>query len=219
MKPENALREYYNRRALEYESIYHRDDPIRRNEQTAVATAMSEVLKGRSVLEVACGTGFWTEIVAQTARRIVAIDSSLEMLRIAQSKTVPTEKVKFLQADAYALSSVPGKFDAGLANFWFSHIPRARLNEFLVGFHTRIGNNGAVFMADNVYIPGVGGDLVAQSGSEDSFKVRKLADGSRHLVLKNYYSEEEIRRVLSLCTADLSVHLGNCYWWISYKIP
>jgi hypothetical protein len=74
-------------------------------------------------------------------------------------------------------------------------------------------------MADNVYIPGVGGELVTQSGSEDSFKVRKLADGSRHLVLKNYYGEEEIRRVLSLCTVDLSVHLGNCYWWVSHKIP
>ena len=219
MKPENALREYYNRRAPEYESIYHRDDPIRQNEQTAVATVMSEVLKGRSVLEVACGTGFWTEIAAQTARRIVAIDSSSEMLRIAQSKTVATGKVKFLQADAYALNSVPGKFDAGLANFWFSHIPKARLNEFLAGFHRRIGSSGAVFMADNVYISGVGGDFVARSGSEDSFKVRKLADGSRYLVLKNYYSEEEIRRALSLCTTDLSVHLGNCYWWVSYKIP
>jgi ubiquinone/menaquinone biosynthesis C-methylase UbiE len=218
VKAEKALREYYNKRAKEYESIYHRDDPVRQKEQSAIATAMKGVLKGRSVLEIACGTGFWTEIAAQTAERIIAIDSSPEMLRIAQSKALQSDKVQFLQADAYALSNVPGEFDAGLANFWFSHIPKLRINGFLLGFHKRIGKNGAVFMADNVYMPDVGGDLVAQSGSEDTFKVRELSNGSRHLVLKNYYAENQIRCILTPFATDLDVHLGHCYWWASYKV-
>jgi ubiquinone/menaquinone biosynthesis C-methylase UbiE len=218
MNPEGTLREYYNRRAQEFEAIYHRDDPVRQEEQETLATRMKDVLRGRSVLEVACGTGFWTEIASQTALHIVAIDNSTEMLRIAQSKPIRQDKVQFLQADAYALSSVPGFFNGGLANFWFSHIPKSRIDEFLIGFHKRIGRSGAVFMADNVYMPGVGGELITQSGSEDTFKVRELSNGSKHKILKNYYTEDQIRQILMPLTSNLRIHMGSCFWWVSYNV-
>ncbi len=218
MKPEKALRNYYNQRAQEYESIYHRDDPIRQQEQNAISKVMKEVLRDRSILEVACGTGFWTQIVSQTARHIVAIDSSTEMLQIAKSKTIQPNKVSFLEADAYALSNVPGSFEGGLANFWFSHIPKTRINEFLLGFHKKIAKHGAVFMADNTYVPGIGGELVTQPGSEDTFKVRKLVNGSEHVILKNYYTKNQLRDIFTTFTANLNIHLGSCFWWISYEV-
>ncbi|TET46241.1 hypothetical protein E3J62_04735 [candidate division TA06 bacterium] len=65
---------YYDLRAEEYEEIYLRDDPVRQSEQAAIATAMKETLSDRRVLEVACGTGFWTEIVARVCEYVVAID-------------------------------------------------------------------------------------------------------------------------------------------------
>ncbi|HMK82183.1 MAG TPA: class I SAM-dependent methyltransferase [Candidatus Bathyarchaeia archaeon] len=218
MKTEKALRNYYNQRAQEYESIYHRDDPIRQQEQNAISKVMKEVLRDRSILEVACGTGFWTQIVSQTARHIVAIDSSTEMLQIAKSKTIQPNKVTFLEADAYALSNVPGSFEGGLANFWFSHIPKTRINEFLLGFHKKIVKHGAVFMADNTYVPGIGGELVTQPGSEDTFKVRKLVNGSEHVILKNYYTKNQLRDIFTTFTANLNIHLGSCFWWISYEV-
>jgi ubiquinone/menaquinone biosynthesis C-methylase UbiE len=218
VNPEKALRDYYNQRAQEFESIYHRDDPIRQQEQNAISTEMQEVLRDRSVLEVACGTGFWTQIASQTARHIIAIDSSTEMLQLAKSKTIQPDKVSFLQADAYALSSVPGSFDGGLANFWFSHIPKVQIKEFLVGFHKKIAKHGAIFMADNLYIPDVGGELVTQSGSEDTFKVRKLANGSKHVILKNYYTKNQLRDIFTPFTINLNINLGSCFWWISYEV-
>ena len=218
MNPERTLREYYNRRAQEFESIYHRDDPVRQEEQASLATRMKEVLKERSVLEIACGTGFWTEIASQTAYRIVAIDNSAEMLRIAQSKPIRPDKVLFLQADAYALRSVPGIFNGAIANFWFSHIPKSRINEFLIGLHKRIGRSGVVFMADKVYVPGVGGELITPSSSEDTFKVRELSNGSKHKILKNYYTEDQIRQILMPVTSNLNIHMGSCFWWVSYNL-
>jgi ubiquinone/menaquinone biosynthesis C-methylase UbiE len=218
VKPEKTLRDYYNQRAQEFESIYRRDNPIRQQEQNAISTAMKEVLRDRSVLEVACGTGFWTQIASQTARQIVAIDSSAEMLQIAKSKMIQLNKVSFLQADAYALSGVPGSFEGGLANFWFSHIPKVRINQFLLEFHKKMVKHGAVFMADNIYIPGVGGELVTQSGSEDTFKVRKLANGSEHVILKNYYTKNQLRDIFTPFTVNLNIHLGSCFWWVSYEV-
>jgi ubiquinone/menaquinone biosynthesis C-methylase UbiE len=218
MNSEKYLREYYNRRAQEFESVYHRDDPIRQREQAAIASTMKRVLTGRNVLEIACGTGFWTEIASQSAQHIVAIDSSTEMLQIACSKSIPTDKVQFQYADAYALGSVDGYFDGGLANFWFSHIPKKRINEFLLGFHKRISKGASVFMADNVYVQGVGGELVRQSDGEDTFKMRELSNGSKHKVLKNYYTEFQIQQILAPFTFNLNIHMGSCFWWVSYSV-
>ena len=218
MNSEKHLREYYDQRAQEFESVYHRDDPIRQGEQSAIALTMKQALTGRSVLEIACGTGFWTEIASQSAQHIVAIDSSIEMLQIACSKSIPAGKVQFQHADAYALDRVAGHFDGGLANFWFSHVPKKRINEFLLGFHKRIGKGASVFMADNIYVHGVGGELVSQSDSEDTFKMRELSNGSKHKVLKNYYTEYQIQQILAPFTSNLNIQMGCCFWWVSYNL-
>ena len=111
---------YYDHRAREYEEIYHREDPVRRGELADIASAMRMLLSGCRVLEVACGTGYWTEVAAEVAQHVVAVDISADMLAVARSKGLSAEKVEFCQADSYMLGRVPGGFDAGLANFWFS---------------------------------------------------------------------------------------------------
>ncbi len=211
------MQEYYNRRAREYERIYYRDDPVRQSELAAMSEAIEQAFTGRRALEVACGTGFWTEVAARVARSVVATDASPEMLAIARAKGLPGN-VEFRQADAYALASVPGDLDAGLANFWLSHVPKARIEEFLDGFHARIGIGSVVFMADNIYLPGVGGELVVEPGSEDTFKLRELQDGTKHKVLKNYYDAGQPRDIFGPRSDDLNVHVGECFWWVSYRV-
>ncbi len=217
MEPQN-LTDYYSRRASEYEAIYRRDDPVRQAEQRAIASTIQELFHNRRVLEVACGTGFWTEKLVEVAREICAVDASAEVLAVAKAKGLPPDRVRFLQADAYALETVEGTFDSGLANFWFSHIPKARLGEFLDGLHRRLGAGAVVFMADNMLVPGIGGELVTLPGSEDTFKLRELEDGSKHQVLKNYYDAEQLRQMLGPTVADLKIYIGQCFWWVSYRV-
>lgn len=218
MHATHGLKAYYSRRASEYERIYHRDDAERQEEQAALATAMRHTLRRHRVLEVACGTGFWTQVAAQAAEHVVATDVSAEMLAIAKHKGLPPSQVDFRQADAYDLATVSGTFDAGLANFWFSHVPKGRVDEFLNGLHRRLGDGSVVFMADNVYVPGVGGELIAHPGCEDTFKARTLFDGSRYEVLKNYYDENQLHRIFAPWAQDPCVHVGTCFWWIAYAI-
>jgi SAM-dependent methyltransferase len=212
------LAEYYDRRAREYEQIYFRDDPVRQREQDAIATTMRPLFQDRRVLEVACGTGFWTEKISPVVQYLCAVDASPEMLAIARSKALPAGKVEFRQGDAYALDSVPATFDAGLANFWFSHVPKSRMDEFLTAFHARLVPGAVVFMADNVYLPGIGGELVERPGVADTFKMRTLSDGSRHAVLKNYYVAAELKEILQRLATDLKIHFGQCFWWVSYVV-
>jgi SAM-dependent methyltransferase len=214
----SILREYYQRRAPEYEQVYYRDDRVRQGELETIAAAMSQALAGRRVLEIACGTGYWTERLAPVARHIVATDVAPGMLALAQAKGLAPDRVDFLHGDAYALDRVPGMFDAALAMFWFSHVPRGRIAAFLDGLNARLGPGAVVFLGDNAYLPGVGGDLVTTPGSEDTFKLRHLQDGSRYEVLKNYYDRRQLREIFAPRARGLDVRVGTCYWWVTYRV-
>ena len=210
----DPLVDYYTNRAPKYESIWYRDDPVRQGEQTAMALAIEAGCHGRRVLEVACGTGYWTRFAAAAATEVVALDLSPKMLALARAKNLI--RTTFIEGNAYELAHVPGPFTAGLANFWFSHIPKRRIVEFLDGFHRQLSPGARVFMADNVFVPGVGGELVSRPGTDDTFKLRELTDGSRHEVLKNYYDAAQLREFFQNRGIDLEIKIGKSFWWLSY---
>jgi len=212
------LREYYDQRAREYEQIYERDDPVRQAELAAIRTELRARLAGRRVLEVACGTGYWTQACTDVARHVVAIDLAPEVLAVAREKSLPAEKVEFRIGDADALDAQAGEFDAGVAMFWLSHVPQSRLDAFLTQLHARLGQGATVYMADNVYVPGVGGDLVTRPDSEDTYKRRRLASGRQYEIVKNYHTREQLRELLQPRAAELRIHFGECYWWSSYRV-
>ncbi|MCR8630689.1 methyltransferase domain-containing protein [Paenibacillus radicis (ex Xue et al. 2023)] len=214
----SKLQTYYGLRAAEYERIYHRDEPDYQNELLLIGKAMKDALVDRTVLEIACGTGYWTQIVAVAVKHITGTDIRPEVLQIAEAKQIPQNKASFLIGNAYELDSIPGVFNGALANFWFSHIPKNKLDDFLTGLHKRLGPGANVFMADNVYVSGRGGELVYKEDCEDTFKLRELVDGSRHEIVKNYYSKEELYDIFKPMAKQLKVFAGNSFWYVSYTI-
>jgi SAM-dependent methyltransferase len=214
-----ALERYYRLCAPEYEALYYREDSVRREEIGQISHAMNDALHGRSVLEIACGTGFWTTRLSEVASSIVAIDSADEMLALARTKPRKSDRVRYVRADAYDLNSVAGEFNGALANFWLSHVPKRRIHGFLTALHARIGIGAHVFMADNVMLPAFGGVFVKPAGSDDSFRIRTLSDGSEHRIIKNYYEADDLRGILEpYSPQDLHVFRGTYYWWVSYAV-
>jgi ubiquinone/menaquinone biosynthesis C-methylase UbiE len=218
VREETDLNPYYDFRAPIYEEIYHREDPGQQEELEKIASFVKERLCGRRILEIACGTGYWSEKASESALHLTGIDSSVEMLGLARRKRWPPGKVKFLEADAYELDGVAGDFDAVLANFWLSHVPKSRMEKFLDDLHRRIGTGGLVVMADNVLVEGLGGRLCKPEGSNDTYKIRELPDGSEHFVLKNYYSYEQLQGIMDPWADKLEIHKGSFYWWLSYNV-
>ena len=212
------MREYYDRRAREYEQMYRRDDPVRQAEQAAMADALRAALAGRRVLEIACGTGYWTSVIAEVARHVLTTDVSEEMLAIAREKELPADKVEIRLADAYDLVEIPGTFDAGVAMFWLSHVPKDRMKEFMDQFHARLLPGSSVFLADNVFVPGIGGELISRPGSPDTFKRRALADGSQYEVLKSYYDADQLRDLLEPWATKLQLRFGASFWSAEYTM-
>ncbi|MGG2092383.1 class I SAM-dependent methyltransferase [Bacillus sp. S13(2024)] len=212
------MKTYYSNRARIYEEVYFREDPIRQAELIEIKNVLKEKLAGKNVLEVACGTGYWTQYVAETAQHITAIDYSEEVLTIAKEKQLLSSKVSFVQGNAYKLNQLTKTFDGAYANFWFSHIPKENIFSFLEQFHVVLEKGSIVCMADNMYNEEIGGTLISKINDENTYKIRSLADGQQYEIIKNYYSKEELTAIFEPFATDLEIHMNTCFWFISYKV-
>ena len=212
------MEQYYSNRVKEYENIYNRNDKVRQDEQERIKAKMRDVFIGKNVLEVACGTGYWTETISKVASKLTAVDILEETLIEARKKNINVSNIKFSIGDAYKLEEVEGQFDAACANFWFSHVPKSRIQEFLEGLHRRLEKGSVIFMADNVYVPGIGGEFITKYGEKDTYKIRELSNGEKYEIIKNYYSEEELRNIFEKYADDFHITIGSCFWWIWYVV-
>ncbi len=212
-----GLIDYYSRRANEYERIY---DKSERQEALAdLSSIFKRLLCRHDVLEVACGTGYWTQIVSTIAHSAVATDMSPDVLEIADGKSYPPGRIRFTVVDAYDLDRVSGHFTAGLAAFWWSHAPKQDISRFLTGFHRRLGPGAKVVFADNRYVEGNSTSISYSDEMGNTYQDRRLADGSRFRVLKNFPTEAELRAVLQDKVERMAIVRTNEYYWcLSYEV-
>jgi len=214
------LVDYYRKRAEEYEEIYEWRDPSRQEEQELVGRAIRGALGGRRVLEVACGTGYWTRVLSETAESIMATDLGEEVMELARLKEYGCP-VRFRKEDAYHLSFRDGSYNGGLAFSWLSHVPGHKVDGFLWEFHRVLEEGSRVIIADNVYIPGVGGELIRREGDENTYKHRTLKDGSEFVIVKNYFSPQELTGIFGRHVdgfTDENVFYGRCFWYVDYEL-
>ena len=210
------LVDYYRRRAGEYESIYAK--PERQADLAVLRRHIPERMAGRHVLEVACGTGYWSVLVARSAKSLTATDAVQEPMAIARSKDYGGHAVRFELADAYALPSSLGRFDAAMAVFWWSHVPRSRVGAFLASLHARLAPGARVVLMDNRYVDGSSTPLVEHDAEGNSYQLRRLADGSENRVLKNFPSEAQLRADLAPHARSLGYRALEYYWLAEYEL-
>jgi demethylmenaquinone methyltransferase/2-methoxy-6-polyprenyl-1,4-benzoquinol methylase len=205
-----SMVDYYARRAPEYERIY--EIPERQDDLQILRTKLVELLAGRDVLEIACGTGFWTEPVSRSARSILATDVNEEVIAIARTKQYGPAEVRFAIADAYGLSALRGEFDAALAAFWWSHVPIERRESFLRALVERLHPGARIVLCDNTCVEGESTPICRTDAQGNTYQRRTLSDGSTHEVLKNYSSEAELRTLLDRHAGEIE-YLGLRYYW------
>ncbi len=215
------LQEYYESRAPEYEKVYGFTDPARRKELDAIELLARDTFKDKSVLEIACGSGYWTELLSGVASDILAIDYSNAMLEIARNRDYPQgedalEKITFKKFDAYQLETLPEKYDAALAGFWLSHIPKKRLSAFLAGLQSCLKTGAPVLFFDNNKVAGLGGEVARRPDSDDTFKERTIGNGSTHIVLKNYFTKDQLQELIAPYACKVEITTGKWYWSTMY---
>ena len=209
----DKLADYYAQRASEYEEVYARAD--RRGGVELLKRKLPELFGGRRVLEVACGTGFWTGAIASTAASIDALDVNDEVLEIARAKKIG--KVSYLRGSAYALPDFGRRHDALFAGCWWSHVPLERLDAFLLGAVAALAPGALLVFVDNLFIPGSSTAVGRVDANGNGFQLRTLKDGSRHEVLKNFPSEQDLRARTSVHGKGFQYQRLECYWLASFS--
>lgn len=209
-----ALTQYYDQRAKEYEAIYAK--PERQADLKKMAWFLQDLFKAKNVLEIACGTGYWTPIIAASAQSVLATDINESVLEIARAKAYPSENVVFKQADLYTLTP-SNQADALFGGFIWSHIKREDWTHFVEHLNTLIKPGGRVVFADNRYVPGSSTPISEYDDQGNSYQTRALKDGSTHKVLKNFPEPSILEDALRGKSTHFQYFPFEFYWICSYQ--
>jgi len=212
---DRSLENYYAARAREYERVYAK--PERQPDLRQLENLLPAYFANCRVLDVACGTGYWTQFLASTARNVVAVDISPETMGVAAQKSWPSGRVSFHVADAYALPDDLGSFDAVFAGFWWSHVPVRDRRRFLVSLDRRLSVRAKVLFLDNLFIEGSNTPIADRDTEGNTYQRRCLEDGSEYLVLKNFPSEAELCADVAAFGCNVQFTGLRYYWLFSYE--
>lgn len=195
--PEPILAEmvdYYRARAPEYDEWWRRQGRYDRGpEHNALWFAEIEQVLADfdalqmtgDVLELAPGTGNWTQRLLATADTVTAVDASIEMIALNQER-VQSERVSYILTDLFAWQP-DRQYDGICFGFWLSHVPLERMEDFWRTVAKSLRPGGKLFFIDNLrestttsfdqHLPPVDSQIMT----------RKLNDGRTFQIVKNYF--------------------------------
>jgi SAM-dependent methyltransferase len=179
---------YYRAGAAEYDRAYTVRPQLRE-----LLALVDDLPIGADVLELACGTGQWTPLLAARARSVTAVDAAAGMLATARARTA-SPVVEFIRADVFTWRP-PRRYDTVFFAFWLSHVPPARLPDFWSTVAAALAPGGkAIFIDDG---PAVAASEEVLARQAVPAVLRRLDDGRRYRVVKVFHDARTL-------TADLT---------------
>ncbi|MBN1643835.1 MAG: class I SAM-dependent methyltransferase [Dehalococcoidales bacterium] len=174
------------------------------------------LLSGREVLEVACGSGYWTEVIGEVAKSVLATDIDLSLISIAKSRCKHLSNVRFQIADAYTLNDVPSGFDAALGIWWWSHIPKKCVPIFLSALHSKLESKALVLFVDQLSYDGF---VRRQDSDGNILEQRILPDGGSFTIVKNFPTKQDITDYLKNIAYDIryTEYPDEMSWSVIYR--
>ena len=178
---------YYRARAPEYDQTFGGShDP-------ALVAAAHAFAPSGSVLELAAGTGAWTEsILGPGVTRLLALDASPEMLRL-HAERIDDPRVERRVVNLFGWEP-DETHDVVTFAFWLSHVPPARLSGFWTQVRRALAPEGRVLFVDQERR---GMTFETPSSDPDYPTVdRELLDGRVMRAIKVYHRPGPLERTL-----------------------
>jgi trans-aconitate methyltransferase len=208
---------YYRARATEYDEWWFRtgryDHGVELNAAWRADAALVErsliahldAARPRSALELACGTGLLTRLVAPRVGRLLALDASPEVQAINRAR-VAGANVAYELADLFAWQPA-ARYDFVFMSFWLSHVPDDRFDEFWTKVRSALADGGSAYVIDSGWDTTSSATNHARPERERGIAVRKLNDGREYRVVKVFHDPTELaRRLAALGLASRVVH-------------
>jgi len=205
---------YYRARAPEYNEWWLRqgryDRGAKNNAQwfaeiQAVLADFEAFALAGDVLELAPGTGNWTERLLTTASTVTAVDAAPEMIAINRER-VQSDRVTYILADLFAWQS-PREYDAIFFGFWLSHVPLERMDTFLQKVSKALRKGGKLFFIDSLNqesSPGIAANQPDRARNAQ-IMTRELKDGRTFTIVKNYFDPAALAEQYRATGLDVTI--------------
>lgn len=210
--------DYYRARASEYDDWFYRrgrydyGEEMNNQWKREVEQVRQHLLSldpVETVLELACGTGIWTEQLVKLGKHITALDASEEVIAINKQK-LPHAKIDYQVVDLFEWQ--PEKtYDLVFFGFWLSHVPPKLLNKFIEKVSDAIRPGGKVYIVDS-RPHSTSGAKVNPTRHEDIYAVRTLDDGREFKIVKMYYDPYVIQNTFIHYAVDATVRHTDTYF-------
>jgi demethylmenaquinone methyltransferase/2-methoxy-6-polyprenyl-1,4-benzoquinol methylase len=204
---------YYRARAGEYDEWFLRQGRYDRGpalnarwfaEVEEVRRALDAFAPAGDVLEVAAGTGLWTEQLARHATRLTAVDSSPEVLALNRDR-VRSDAVEYVTADLFAWRPAR-RYDAVFFSFWLSHVPPERFEAFWALVRDCLAPGGRVFLVDSRRdASSTARDHVLPAAAATTL-TRRLNDGRTFEIVKVFHEPDALAARLVSLGWDADLH-------------
>jgi 2-polyprenyl-3-methyl-5-hydroxy-6-metoxy-1,4-benzoquinol methylase len=196
--------DYYRHRAGEYDVTAYGDVAVAR---VRIARLVEEMQPSGKVLEIACGTGLWTEALARLADTVTAIDAAPEVIEIARAR-VRSAKVTFEVADVFSWTT-SARFDVVFFSAWLSHVPTSRLEQFWQLVRRLLAAGGRVlFIDEHVDVR----EKEAHVAGRDEVVERRLCDGEKFRIIKNFVDPQRLESRLREMGWDCEIRRDGSDW-------
>jgi ubiquinone/menaquinone biosynthesis C-methylase UbiE len=211
---------YYKARPKEYDEWFYRIGRYDRgseinqrwfDEVAALKNIVKRVGTVESVLELACGTGLWTQELLKLGKQITALDASQEMIEINRQKLNNAPNVEYQQLDLFAWQP-ENQYDLVFFSFWLSHVPPVKVDEFLSKVYNSVLPGGKVTIVDSYFeITSSAKDHLLQDKNE-IYQQRKLNDKREFQIFKIYYQPDVLLSKLIQAGFQAEVGLTDTYF-------
>ena len=211
--------EYYRARANEYDQWFYRIGRYDRgiennqrwfNEVAVIKNTLHQIGVVDDILELACGTGIWTQELLSIGKKITAIDASEEVIAINRSKLFSLS-VEYHLIDLFVWQP-DTEYDLVFFAFWLSHVPPKLLDSFLTKVYQSVRVGGQVFIIDSSF------ELTSTANNhilEDDgniYKTRKLNNGQEFQIFKIFYQPNELKDKLKKAGFQAEVKVTDNYF-------
>lgn len=212
---------YYRNRAGEYDEWFlrqgrydHGPELNRRwfDEVDQVARALTAFAPAGDVLELASGTGLWTQRLITTARSVTAVDSSPEAHALNRQRLGETAPVRFLEADLFQWQP-DRQYDTVFFSFWLSHVPPERLESFWDVVRAALAPGGRVFFVDALYEETSTAKDHQLEGPDAHAVTRRLNGGQEYRIVKVFYRPDDLARQLSAWGWNAHIERTQTYFY------
>lgn len=218
---------YYRARAIEYDEWFWRrgryDRGARENarwhaEIAEAACALDEFVAetsarpDSSALELAAGTGLWTQRLAGRFARVIAVDASPETLALNRARLgAAAAHVEYHVADIFSWRPAR-RYDAVFFGFWLSHVPPERFAAFWSLLRDCLAPGGQVFLIDSRYAPNSVARDHRLEGADATRVTRRLNDGREYRIVKVFYTPERLRAELDSLGWEADIGVTPTYF-------